>query len=122
MKVTVKLLKELLWSLEEGLNYEDKSIFIEEKALMVSNVLVNAVNAAAPVMSDNMHEALLAILKAVVEFLEVYPINKATFKAHFKKMMTREQMNCSLVKSLNKNDFNSLRLFFWTIYSPILNS
>lgn len=122
VKVTVKLLKDLLWSLEDGLNYDDKSIFIEEKALMVTNTLLNAIKTAASVMSKNTHTALWSILKAAMEFLEGYPINKPSFKADFRKILTKEQTNGTLMKALSKNDFNTLRLFLWTVYSPLLSS
>lgn len=122
VKVTVKLLKELLWPLEEGLSYEDKSIFIEEKALLVTTTLLNAVRMPTPMISRFTCIALLYTLKAIAEFLETYPINQPTFKADFKKFMIKEQINGPFVKSLNKNDFNSLRIFFWTLYSPVLCS
>lgn len=122
MKVTVKLLKELLWPLEEGLSYEDKSIFIEEKALLVTSTLLNAVRTPTPMVSRFTCIALLYTLKAIVEFLENYPINQPNFKSDFKKFLIKEQMHGRFVKSLSKNDFNSLRIFFWTLYNPVLCS
>lgn len=121
-KVTVKLLKQILWSLEHGLNYENKSIFIEEKALIVTWTLINAASKPTPMIAKNTRRALMCILKAILGYLESCQINQPAFKTDFRKIMIKEHMNNSLLKHLNKNDLHNLRIFFWTIYSPILSS
>ncbi|KAJ8945809.1 hypothetical protein NQ314_009031 [Rhamnusium bicolor] len=42
MNICAQLLHKLLWPLEDGLSYEDKSIFIEEHALLVTTNLLDA--------------------------------------------------------------------------------
>lgn len=121
VKVTIKLLKELLWPLEDGLSYEDKSIFIEEKALLITTTLLNAARIPTHMISRFTCIAFISTLKAITEFLETYPINQPNFKTAFKAFLGRAYLNGQFTKSLNKNDFNSLRIFFWTLYNPILH-
>lgn len=119
-KVASKLLKELLWSLEEGLSYEDKSIFIEEKTLLVTNALLNAVKILVPVISRRICAALVSVLKATIEFLEGYPINSPSFKTDFRKMMIKEQTSGQFIRFLSKTDSINFRIFFAIIYSPLI--
>lgn len=119
-KSTIKILKQLVWSLEDGLNYEDKSIFIEEKAIIVTWTLLNAANKSTQMIAENTRRALLGILAGILIFLEGCHINRPSFKTDFRKIMIKEQNNV-LLKHLNKNDLYNLRMFLWTIYSPLLN-
>lgn len=111
-----------MWSLEDGLNYEDKSIFIEEKALIVTWTLINAASRQMPMVAQDTRKALLCILQAILQFLESCQINKPFFKTNFRKIMLKEQMSNGLMKLLNKNSLHNLRIFLWTIYGPILSS
>lgn len=120
VKVTVKLLNQLLWPLDHGLNYEDKSIFIEEKALLITSTLLNVSIVPMPMIARFTFLQLLYTLRAISEYLETCTIALPTLKADFKRLMVRVQINGQFIKSLNKNDFNNLRIFFWTVYSPIL--
>lgn len=119
-KIAVILLKQLLWTLEDGLNYEDKSIFIEEQAVLVTWILINAASRPNHVIAKNTRRALLGILKTILDFLQRYHINRPSFKSDFRKLLMKEYATNGLIKQLNKNDFYNLHMFLWTIYNPIL--
>lgn len=119
-KVTIKLLKNLLWTVEEGLSYEDKSIFIEEKVLLVTTTLLDALRIPSPMISRVTCVAVLCTLQTIADFLESYPINQPNFKVDFTKFMIISLLNNRITKFLSKNDINNLRMFFRTLYSPIL--
>lgn len=118
-KAVIKSLRTKLWSLEDGLSYEDRSIFIEEKATVVTWTLINAVKKQAKV-AVNIRVALLRCLKSILEFLETCRVNRPTFKIDFTQLITTVQDN-EYMQKLNKVDLNNLRIFLWTVYSPLVN-
>lgn len=115
------MLTHSLWSLEDGLSYEDKSIFIEEKAIVVTWTLINAANKPTDMIAKSTRKALLRVLKRILDFLEGCRVNRPTFKADFTQIIADEQNSASL-KELNKNDLHNLRLFFWAVYGPLMHN
>lgn len=121
VRLTLKLTRELLWSLKDGLNYEDRSVFLEEMALLATDALLNALRRPIEEMTPEIYLAMRQVLVKLAAFLEVCPVNKKEFKACFRKTMTGA-LGGDLAQTLGKDDFERLHMFFWTVYGPGLNS
>lgn len=121
VKVTVKVLKESLWTVEECLSYEDKSIFFEEQALLLTTILFNTSVPHISALARSTTLAMRYTLTKIAEYLENHRINCPDLKSGFRKLMVKEQTNGRFSKLVNEIDRNNLRLFFWTIYSPIIS-
>ncbi|XP_022900638.1 tRNA (32-2'-O)-methyltransferase regulator THADA [Onthophagus taurus] len=75
-KMTLNHFKKLLWRLEDGLNYEDRTIFIEEHVQMVATVLYNILyHHLPPTVNPSARVTLLCVVKKVKEFAEKAGIN-----------------------------------------------
>lgn len=109
-----------MWCLEDGLNYDDRSIFIEEKATVITWALINGLNKQQETVCTNTRTALLQCLKSILNFLESCRVNRPTFKIDFTDLLTIEQDNEHMLK-LSKVDLNNARTFLWTMYSPLIN-
>lgn len=96
-KLATTHLKDLLWKLEDGLNYDDLSIFVEEHTLLVATVIYNTLYQTLPsVVNTNVRIALLCIIKKVLDYLEKCPINKPDFEEELEKLIVKEFVNiCS---------------------------
>lgn len=119
--VAANLLEDLLWTLEEGLNYEDKSIFIEEKALLVTTELLDAIRNPNPVISRFPCLTLIHVLGVIIGFLETTVINQPNFKTDFKQLLQAQMNTSHFFKLLNQQDLSNIKILLWTLYSPIVS-
>lgn len=76
------VLKKFLWKLDNGLSYDDYSIFIEEHTLLVATKVRNAMyRGPIPFVPHHIRCTIVQILRKMIEFLEVRDIGKPNFKS-----------------------------------------
>lgn len=120
MDLCICLLHKLLWPLEDGLSYEDKSIFIEEHTLIVTTVLLDSLlKHPSPMMLYKTKLSVICALKSTVKFLERYVIND-NFVNEFRVYLD-ETILGYLKKQVEHSDLFSVKKIIKKIYEPVLN-
>ncbi|XP_050508206.1 thyroid adenoma-associated protein homolog isoform X1 [Diabrotica virgifera virgifera] len=119
MDLCAEVLHKLLWTLEDGLSYEDKSIFIEEHTLLVTTMLLDAlVKHSSPMMLYKTKVSVICALKSTVKFLERYEIN-TNFIDEFRTYLN-ETIIGYLTKQVEHNDLFHIKWIIKKIYDPVL--
>ncbi|KAJ8976953.1 hypothetical protein NQ317_010150 [Molorchus minor] len=120
MDYCVELLHKLLWRLEDGLNYDDRSIFLEEHTLMVTTVLLDSLlKNPSPMMLYKTKVSVICALKSTIKFLERVQINN-NFVNEFKEYLN-ETIVGYLTKHVEHSDLFFVKKIMRDIYAPVLN-
>ncbi|KAG5896481.1 hypothetical protein JTB14_005862 [Gonioctena quinquepunctata] len=120
MEFCGNILHKLLWSLEDGLSYEDKSIFIEEHTLIVTTVLLDSLlKNPSPMMLYKTKVSVICALKSTVKFLERFQIN-TNFVNEF-RIYLNDTILGYLMKHVEHSDLFSVKWIIKNIYGPVLN-
>lgn len=115
-----RMLHKLLWTLDEGLSYEDKSIFIEEQTLVVTTILLDSLlKHPSPMMLYKTKVSVICALKSTVKFLERFEINN-NFVNEFKNYLNDTILGY-LSKHVEHSDLLSVKWIIKHLYSPVLN-
>ncbi|KAJ8947048.1 hypothetical protein NQ318_019941 [Aromia moschata] len=106
------LLYNLLWPLEDGLNYADNSIFIEEQTLIVTTVLLDSLlKNPSPMMLYKTKVSVICALKSTLS---------STFSSEF-RVYLEETILGYLTKHVEHVDLFSVKRIMRNIYEPVLN-
>ncbi|XP_057665069.1 thyroid adenoma-associated protein homolog isoform X1 [Diorhabda carinulata] len=121
MEYCIVVINRLLWNLEDGLSYEDKSIFIEEHTLLITTILLDALTKyPSPMMLYKTKLSVICALKSAIKFLERFDVN-TNFLDEF-----RTYMNDTIFEYLTKhvvhNDLFSVKWVLKRIYDPVLKT
>nr|CAI5832494.1 unnamed protein product [Callosobruchus analis] len=115
-----ELLKELLWTLEDGLNYEDRSVFIEEQTLLVTRRLADALlSHECPMMLTKTKVPVICALKSMMNHLEQLDIGgdfTEQFRAYFDKTFLGY-----VSKHVRNSDIFSVKKILELVYAPALD-
>ncbi|CAG9856965.1 unnamed protein product [Phyllotreta striolata] len=113
-----KLLYKLLWTLEDDLSYDDKSIFIEEHALLVTTRLLDSLlKNDSPMMLYKTKESVICVLKSTVKFLERVEVN-GNFVGDFRTYLCDTVLGY-LTKHVEYSDSFSVEWIIRRIYDPV---
>ncbi|XP_023011741.2 thyroid adenoma-associated protein homolog [Leptinotarsa decemlineata] len=119
MEYCGNLLHKLLWTLEDGLRYEDRSIFIEEHALLVTTILLDSLSKyPSPMMLVKTKVSVICALKSTVKFLERYQINN-NFMNGF-RIYLNDTILGYLTKHVEHVDLYNVKWIIRYIYEPVL--
>lgn len=99
-ELATAVLKQFLWRLEDGLSYEDFSIFVEEHTLLVATRTRNALyKGPIPLVEHQSRCTIVHVCRNLMEFLETREIGAPNFK----KDLETELAACS-AKYCSSND------------------
>ncbi|VEN58737.1 unnamed protein product [Callosobruchus maculatus] len=116
-----KLLKALLWTLEDGLNYEDKSVFIEEQTLLVTRRLADALLIQeSPMMLQKTKMTVICALKSMMKHLEQLDIG-SDFTKHFRLYFDKTFL-AFISKYVRHSDIFSVKKILELVYAPALDT
>lgn len=84
-------LRKYLWTLDNGLSYDDYSIFLEEHLLLIATKVQNAIEhkVSVPRVGNAIRLVLRKIIEKMIEFLELIDIGKSNFKRDLKSQLEK---------------------------------
>lgn len=92
-------LRKHLWTLDNGLNYADRSIFIEEHTFVVASHLYDSLNQDhEPLFSAEARITCTCILRRTLDYLEDQPIEQPNFMFLFENVLVKEIVNITFTK------------------------
>ncbi|XP_060526228.1 tRNA (32-2'-O)-methyltransferase regulator THADA isoform X2 [Cylas formicarius] len=116
--VCSRILIKMLWSLPEGLSYEDKSIFLEEQTLTVTTVLLNALlRYDSPMMLLKTKLSVICALKSMYKFLENIEVGP-NFASAFRTYLNDTILNY-LTTHLEHSDLFCVKKIIRKLYDPV---
>lgn len=82
VQFALETLKKYLWTLDNGLSYDDYSIFLEEHLLLIATKVQNAIEhkELIPLTGNQKSYVLVQVIRKMIEFLELTDVGKPNFK------------------------------------------
>lgn len=116
-----KLLHDFLWDqLKNDVSYSDKSIFVEEHALLVAIVIRDRLaRKSVPLISEKIRKAAIVSLVRIITFLERVPLAQSKFKHNLRSVLSNAPLRkYSVVPDLT--EMRRLDLLLAGVFSSFL--
>ncbi|XP_076259481.1 thyroid adenoma-associated protein homolog isoform X2 [Rhynchophorus ferrugineus] len=116
--VCSRMLIKMLWTLPEGLSYEDKSIFPEEQTQIVTaTILDSLVKYDSPMMLAKTKMSVICVLKSMYSFLENAEISN-NFSNNFRTYLN-DTILSYLTNRLEHGDLFCVKKIIRKLYDPV---
>ncbi|XP_030763962.1 thyroid adenoma-associated protein homolog isoform X2 [Sitophilus oryzae] len=113
-----RVLIKMLWTLPEGLSYDDKSIFPEEQTQIVTSILLDSLmKYDSPMMLTKTKMSVICVLKSMYKFLENAEIS-SNFVNNFKTYLNDTSLSY-LTNHLEHGDLFCVKKIIRKLYDPV---
>lgn len=113
-----RVLIKMLWTLPEGLSYDDKSIFPEEQTQIVTTILLNSLmKYDSPMMLTKTKMSVICVLKSMYKFLENAEVS-TSFVNNFRTYLN-DTILSYLTSHLEHGDLFCVKKIIRKLYDPV---